>query len=139
LLDGCYSGVSTNPSSTDTTSDGRANTLTIERTLLRLQPMPTVYKGTAPGHAGFFKWNDAGRSPKLSLHDDVFRVDQKPNHGTLGLPTGYDVSCSGNTIVWLGTGTFPGAASWLAKCPDTRIVTALAAWDDAVAVWTAAH
>ena len=139
LFDGCYSGVSTNPSSSDTTSDGRANTLTIERTLLRLQPMPTVYKGTAPGHAGFFKWNDAGRSPKLSLHDNVFRVDQKPNHGTLGLPTGYDVSCSGNTIVWLGTGAFPGAASWLAKCPDTRIVTTRATWDDAVAIWTAAH
>ena len=101
--------------------------------------MPTVYKGTAPGHAGFFKWNETGRSPKLSLIGNVFRVDQKQNHGTLGLPVGYEVSCANNTIVWLGTGTFPGAASWLAKCPDTRIVTTRATWDDAVALWTAVH
>jgi len=139
LFDGCYVGISTRPSKSNTTSDGRHNTLTLANSLLRLQPMPTVYKGPAPGHGGFFKWDDTGRSPKLALVNNVFRVDQTPNHGSLGLPSGYDVTCSGNTIVWLGGGSFPEAASWKAKCPDTRIVTNQAAWDDAVAAWTASH
>lgn len=139
LFDGCYVGLSTRPSKSNTTSDGRSNTLTMEGSLLRLQPMPTVYKGPAPGHGGFFKWDGTGRSPKLALRNNVFRVDQTPNHGTLGLPEGYEVSCSGNTIVWLGGGAFPDAASWRAKCPDTRIVTTRSTWDDAVAGWIATH
>ena len=71
--------------------------------------------------------------------NDVLRVDQPPNHGTLGLPDGYEVECSGNTIVWLGDGPFPGAASWRTACPDTRIVTDRGVWDRAVAAWHAAH
>ena len=139
LFDGCYVGISTRPSSNNTSSDGRSNTLTMNNNLLRLQPMPTVYKGPAPGHGGFFKWDDTGRSPKLALHGNVFRVDQTPNHGSLGLPNGYNVSCSGNTIVWLGGGAFPEAASWLRTCPDTRIVTSASTWNDAVAAWNASH
>ena len=139
LFDGCYVGISTRPSSNNSTSDGHANTLTMNNNLLRLQPMPTVYKGPAPGHGGFFKWDDTKRSPKLALHGNVFRVDQTPNHGSLGLPAGYSVSCSGNTIVWLGGGAFPEAASWLAKCPDTKIVTTKSTWDNAVTVWNAVH
>ena len=139
MFDGCYVGISTRPSSSNTTSDGRSNTLTMENSLLRLQPMPTVYKGPAPGHGGFFKWDDTQRSPKLNLRGNVFRVDQTPNHGSLGLPAGYNVSCSGNTIVWLGGGAFPEEASWKAKCPDTVILTDGAYWDGAVAGWRAHH
>jgi hypothetical protein len=140
LFDGCYVGISTRASSNNSSSDGHNNTLTMRNSLLRLQPMPTVYKGPAPGHGGFFKWDDdAHRSPKLALFDNVFRVDQLPNHGSLGLPDGYQVTCSGNTIVWLGHGSFPEAASWLAKCPDTRIVTSASTWDTAVTLWNAVH
>lgn len=139
FFDGCYVGISTRPSSNNTSSDGRSETVTLTGSLLRLQPMPTVYKGPAPGHGGFFKWDDTGRSPKLSLVNNIFRVDQLPNHGSLGLPSGYQVSCSGNTIVWLGGGAFPDAASWLSKCPDTRIVTSISTWDDAAAWWEATH
>jgi hypothetical protein len=66
-------------------------------------------------------------------------VDQPPNHGSLGLPDGYSVECSGNTIVWLGSGPFPERDSWLSRCPDTRIVTDRSVWDAAVAAWTVAH
>ena len=94
LFDGCYVGISTRASSNNSSSDGHNNTLTMRNSLLRLQPMPTVYKGPAPGHGGFFKWDDdAHRSPKLALFGNVFRVDQEPNHGSLGLPDGYSVSC----------------------------------------------
>ena len=139
LFDGCYVGISTRPSSNDSSSNGRTNTLTMRNSLLRLQPMPTVYKGPAPGHGGFFKWDDTGRSPKLALFGNVFRVDQLPNHGSLGLPDGYSVTCANNTIVWLGHGAFPEAASWLAKCPDTKIVTTASTWNAAVAAWEATH
>jgi hypothetical protein len=139
LFDGCYVAFSARPSSSDSTSDGRGHTMTIDRSITRLQPMPTVYKGPAPGTGGFFKWDDTGRSPGLVLHDNVFRADQLPNHGSLGLPDGYAVSCSGNVIVWLGTGPFPEAASWKARCPDTVILTDRAFWDAAVAGWRARH
>jgi hypothetical protein len=108
---------------TDYNNDGRLDIfvmhggweMPMRNSLLRLQPMPTVYKGPAPGHGGFFKWDDdAHRSPKLALFGNVFRVDQLPNHGSLGLPDGYSVTCANNTIVWLGHGAFPEAASWLA-------------------------
>ncbi|MGZ6898163.1 MAG: hypothetical protein ACXVJZ_12095 [Acidimicrobiia bacterium] len=140
LFDGCYVGISTRPTASDTVSDGHRNALVLDGSLLRLQPMPTVYKGPAPGHGGFFKWDtDAHRSPHLVLRNDVFRADQLPNHGSLGLPDGYDVECSGNTIVWLGSGSFPEAASWRAACPDTRIVTDRAVWDAAVSAWNRGH
>ncbi len=140
LFDGCYVGFSTRPTASDSVSDAHSNTFVVDGSLIRLRPMPTVYKGTAPGHGGFFKWDtDAGRSPRRVPRNDVFRVDQAPNHGSLGLPDGYDVECSGNTIVWLGDGPFPETASWRAKRPDTRIVTARSVWDDAVSEWTRQH
>ncbi len=140
FLDGCYVGFSTRPTAADTTSDGHANTFVVDGSLVRLRPMPAVYKGPAPGHGGFFKWDtDEGRSPELVVRNNVFRVDQAPNHGSLGLPDGYAVTCSHNVIVWLGEGEFPGRASWLGACPDTRIVTSASVWDDAVRAWTAQH
>jgi hypothetical protein len=140
LFDGCYVGISTRPSASNTTSDGHANRLVLDGSLLRLQPMPTVYKGPAPGTGGFFKWDeDAHRSPTLVLHDDVLRADQTPNHGSLAPPAGYRVECSGVTIVWLGDGPFPETAAWRAACPDTRIVTDVGVWNDAVRAWRLAH
>ncbi len=140
FFDGCYVGFSTRPTASDTTSDGHREIFVVDGSLIRLRPMPMVYKGSAPGHGGFFKWDtDTARSPRLVVRNDVFRVDQAPNHGSLGLPDGYAVECSGNTIVWLGNGDFPERQSWLAKCPDTRIVTNRSVWDDAVTAWTANH
>ena len=136
LFDGCSVGVSARPSASNTTSDGRTETMTIRHSLLRLEPMPTVYSGPAPGHGGFFKWDfDTGRSPRLVVEDNVLRADQPPNNGSLGLPDGYEVTCARNTIVWLGEGEFPDASSWRSRCPDTRIVTTTSTWTDAVATW----
>lgn len=134
LLDGCYVAFSARPSSGDSV-DGADNTETIRHNVVRLQPMPTVYKGKAPGNGGFFKWDDDGhRAPKLVVEDNVFRVDQKPNHQTLGLPEGYKVKCSNNVVVWLGKGRYPDK---LPKC--FRITRDRGVWDRAVAAWHAAH
>ncbi|MEO6468664.1 MAG: Calx-beta domain-containing protein [Acidimicrobiia bacterium] len=138
-LDGCYVAFSARRTS-GTTFDGRFNTWSIRNSLVRLQAMPTVYSGSTAGHGGFFKWDEnAPVSPKLSITNSIFRADQGTNHGNLNLPAGYPVTCSGNTVVWLGPGPFPGAASWAAACPGTVITTDRSVWDGAVRAWDVAH
>jgi hypothetical protein len=133
LLDGCYVAFSARPSSGDAV-DGHQNTETFRNNVVRLQAMPTVYKGRAPGHGGFFKWDEHGRGPRLVVRDNVFRVDSRPNHQTLGLPKGYRVQCSNNVVVWLGKGRYPDK---LPKC--FTITRDRAVWDGAVARWQAEH
>lgn len=138
-LDGCYVALSARRSD-GTTFDGHLNTWNISNSLVRLQAMPTVYKGSAAGHGGFFKWDESGLlSPKLNVTNTIFRADQNTNHGDLLLPAGYDVTCSNNKVVWLGPGTFPGTASWLAACPDTVITADRSVWDAAARQWDIDH
>jgi hypothetical protein len=135
LFDGCYGGFSSRPGSSDSTSDGRNNLFTIKNTLVRLQPMESVYTGSSPGHGGFFKWdNNSDRDNQLSLHNNIFRADQLSNHGNLGVPTDKLVSCSNNIVVWLGTGSYPVS---LPSC--FTVTTDKSVWDNAVARWKTAH
>ncbi len=133
-LDGCYVGISARRASGDT-QVGQDNTVTIRNSLIRLQAMPTVYSGDAGGHGGFFKWDDnAPVSPKLDISNTVFRADQDTNHQSLNLPTGYPVTCSNNTMVWLGPGAFPGS---LPAC--FTVTTNRSVWDTAARDWDIAH
>ena len=130
LLDGCYTALSARRHSGDTQSDGRDNVWIVRRSLIRLQPMPTVYKGEAPGHGRFFKWDKNGLGPQLAFHDNILRVDQLPASGDLRVPDGILASCSNNIIVWLGEGEFPD------PLPDCFTVTTdRSVWDNAVAQW----
>ena len=115
-------------------SDGRGNTWIVRDSLIRLQPMPTVYKGEAPGHGKFFKWDKEGLGPRLDLHNNIFRVDQPPNGGDLGVPEEYLGSCSNNIVVWLGEGEYPDP---LPSC--FTVTTDKSVWDAAVSVWKANH
>ena len=136
LFAGCYVGISARPSSSEGSLDGRHETVTIRDSMLRLLPMASVYKGPSPGTGGFFKWT-ADQSPALAIVNSVFRADLPPNHQDLGLPD-VPVTCRGNVVLWGGAGPFPGRASWLEKCPDTRIVEgapAKALWDAALVMW----
>lgn len=134
LFDGCYAGFSARPFIADP-PDGSGNVWSVENSLLRLEPQPTVYRGPTPGHGGFFKWDDEGHSPRVALHNTILRADQSPNHGTLGIPEGLEFeSCSNNTMVWLGDGPFPEA---LPSC--FTITTDVSVWDDAVADWRTRH
>lgn len=135
LFDGCYGGFSSRPGSSDSTSDGRNNLFTIKNSLVRLQPMQSVYSGSSPGHGGFFKWdNNSDRDNQLSLQNNIFRVDQLPNHGNLGVPADKLVGCSNNIVVWLGSGSYPDA---LPSC--FTITTDKSVWDNAVAKWKLDH
>jgi hypothetical protein len=131
LFDGCYVGVSERPGD-GTAYDGRAETLTVRRSLIRLQPMPRPPAGPGGlGHGGFFKWNPLATS--LALHDNVFMAEQDSHTGTLAMPASL-TSCSNNVMVWLGAGPFPDP---LPSC--FTVTTDRAVWDDAVADWKAAH
>jgi hypothetical protein len=131
LFDGCYVGVSERPSD-GSGYDGRAETLTVRRSLIRLQPMPKPPSGPGGlGHGGFFKWDPLASS--LALHDNVFMVEQDSHTGSLAMPASL-VSCSNNVMVWLGAGAFPDP---LPSC--FTVTTDRAVWDDAVAAWKAAH
>jgi hypothetical protein len=148
LLDGCYVAFSARGfSGQDSRPSGLDNVLTIRNTLVRLQPMPTVYDGPTPGHGGFFKWptdpSEEGYGTMLSIHDSIFRADQAPNHGDLGLPsypdpaTGnerpYLQNCSNNIVVWLGRGRYPD------PLPDCfTLTTDISVWNTAVDAWTSA-
>ena len=135
LLDGCYNAFSSRTYGGQSgVSDGSDHLWTIENTLVRLQPMPRVYKdrGRIPGTAGFFKWDEHG--PRLSLVNDVFRADQPADTVGLGIPQGRLATCSGNTMVWLGSGPYP------ARLPSCFTVTRDEnVWNRAVAKWKQDH
>lgn len=130
LLDGCYVAFSARAWQDEHTYDGSGQTWTLRGNLVRLQPMPTVYDGPAPGHGGFFKWGPL--APSISLHGNVFRADQDSNHTTMGIPEGALADCSDNTMVWLGEGPYPAP---LPEC--FTVTTDRRVWDDAVAAWHA--
>jgi len=135
LLDGCYNAFSARTYHGQShVTDGSGNLWTIENTLVRLQPMPQVYKdrGRVPGTAGFFKWDKDG--PRLSLVNDVFRADQPADTVGLGIPAGKLSSCRNNVMVWLGRGPYPAP---LPSC--FSVTTDEAVWNRAVARWKQDH
>jgi hypothetical protein len=132
LLDGCYNAFSAR--SYEDVPDGDDHIWTIRSSLVRLEPMPRTYhdEEPIPGTAGFFKWDEHG--PRLVLEDNVFRADQAAGPVGLGIPKDKLKSCSGNTMVWLGKGRYPGH---LPNC--FKLTRDKAVWDKAVADWHEAH
>jgi hypothetical protein len=134
LFEGCYVFMSERPGGgVNIPVSGAGKTVTIQNSLVYLKPMPTCYTGPAPCTGPLFKWsNYAGTPPTaVAITNTIFRVDQKPNHGDLSIPPGLG-SCSNNTIVWLGAGTYPAQ---LPAC--FKVTTDKSVWDQAVAAWKA--
>ena len=165
LFDGCYTGISTRPSSA---ASGEDQVVTLDKVLLRLHPMPYPYKwrtkgesidergdpysgnGIPYGHGKFFKYEE--RSPELNNHfvikDSVFAAGFANIDGRkLNLPNpGLIDRCEGVVIAWLGDGRFPGDASVAAvgrKFP--KCVTVLEGqaardfWREKVSDWHRRH
>ena len=144
FFDGCYSAFSarTHSGQDPPAEDGSNNLWTIQNSLIRLQPMWGVYKnrGLIPGHDGWFKWDSSGISPRLALHNNIFRVDQDANNVGLGVPTGKLESCSNNTVVWLGSGPYPDPLpTTFNNQPCFTITTDPSVWDNAVVAWLTKH
>src|SRR5256884_8466539 len=135
LLDGCFIGFASRPYRA--VADGSGNVMTIQNTLVRLQPMDGVYTGPVPGHGAFFEWS--ATSPQLALYNNVFRADQPSNDGDehMAPPPGKLAGCSNNVMVWLGAGAFPEP---LPSCFTLMTgTTGLDYWNQAVAQWQANH
>jgi hypothetical protein len=137
LLDGCYVAISERPSPAiiDSGYDGRNDLLTIQNSLIRLEPMPGPRGGLATdyGNGQFFKWSNL--ATKLELDDNVFLAEQVGESGpdTMGVPSNLD-SCRNNVMVWLGSGDYP------APLPPCFTVTRdRSVWDDAVDRWKTRH
>lgn len=111
--------------------DGRARTVWIDRTLLRVQGTPTSFKGGPGATGGWFKL-DPSKAPHMVLTGNTLRADRVPSWDNLNPPPG--VTCSGNTILWAADGVFPAKAAWRAACPDTQIVEG----EPAIVLWTQA-
>src|SRR6059058_1920334 len=147
LFDGCYDFLSARAYGTNA-PDGRANTVTVQNSLIRVQAMDKLYPGIpTPGYGGFWKWSGGGtpntdNGPMLVVNNTVFRADQQPaEHNGAGLymapVPGKVKSCANNVMVWLGPGSFPEP---LPSC--FTVLTGQAGrdyWDNAVAQWKAAH
>jgi hypothetical protein len=138
LYDGCYVFYSARRYSASRNADGSANTVKFRNVLVRLQPMPTVYKGPAPGHGKFWKLDRGGVSPMIALENVIFRVDQASSisggHMMMIPPATHLAQCNNVTLVWLGNGDFPETVP-----PCYTVTRDRAVWDDAVASWHAAH
>jgi hypothetical protein len=139
LFDGVFVGFSCRGGSGSTT-DGTGNTVTVQNCLVRLQPFPGKPKDhytPETGHMGFFKWSSL--SPKVVLKNNVFMAEQLPWNGTAGLEfpqgnTGMLIESENNTIVWLGSGDYPGTVQ-----PGFTVTTDRSVWDDARTAWINAH
>ena len=131
FFEGCYVWLSERPGSgVNIPVDGSNKTVTIQNSLVWHKPMPTVYRGPAPGTGPLWKWSS--NTTAIVLTNTVFRVDQAPSHGDLNFPP--RLTCSNVTMVWLGSGSYPGS---LPSC--VTLTQDKAVWDRAVADWHARH
>ncbi len=112
--------------------------------------MEKTYKNTPPepGHDGWFKWDtiDVSVSPKLSLKNNVWWVNQDATYVGLGIPRGRLTECSNNIMVWTGPGAYPAPKEGSDPLPATfngqpcfTITTDKSVWDKAKAAWLNRH
>lgn len=161
LFDGCYTGISTRPSNSDTGLDGAGELVELDRVLLRLQAMPYPYKwktkkgvidadgnpyngsGIPYGHGPFFKITDADRNPHFSIKNSIFLAVHLTTPSKFDFPPENLIDvCQNNTIIWLGPGSFPGKLP-IQKFPNCfKIVTGQEGrelWRQKVIDWHARH
>jgi hypothetical protein len=141
LFDGCftfYSAVNSGITEAPVAPGGAADSVvTMRNNLIWMQNMPGPYKKPRDtfGYAvGFKMWDD--RTTGLALHDNIFLVEEPVADGELYLYRVADkvVSCSNNTLIWLGEGDFPE------ELPDCfSVIRDRSVWDEARQAWLDAH
>jgi hypothetical protein len=122
LFDGCYVFYSgTNGAPNSPVGAGAEGTLLIEGNLIKMQNMPGPYARRKPlgdrserGYGEFIKTRGRDdRVPMLVLRDNVLAFEEPA--GNRKLDTRFNgahvriVDCANNTILWLGSGSFPGS------------------------------
>jgi hypothetical protein len=160
LFDGCYSGISVS----DTSATGAGEVVTLDRVLLRLQPMPYPYDwetrsgvidengdpyagtGIPYGADYLFKYltGDLARSPHFVIKNSIFLGTHFTRARAYDFPDDSLIDeCSNNTVIWLDDGTWPGQLPSSSTFPDCVTVLTGAEgetfWKNAVADWHARH
>jgi hypothetical protein len=122
LFDGCYvfySGTGGLPNAP--TGAGADGTLLIEGNLIRMRNMPGPFARRKPlgdrsvsGYGEFLKTRRRGdQVPKLVMRNNVLAFEEPPEGRKLQTKfNGAHVeigACANNTILWLGSGSFPGS------------------------------
>ncbi len=161
LFDGCYTGISTRPIKSDTSSEGANELVELDHVLLRLEAMPYPYSwetkkgvidadgkpykgyGIPYGHGYFFKITDADRNPHFSIKNCVFLAVHLTAPFKFDFPPERLIDvCQNNTIIWLGPGPYPGKLP-TRKFPDGfKIVTGQEGrdlWRQKVVDWHSRH
>ena len=124
---------------------GSSHLVTMKNSLVHLQPMDGVFKGSIPGTVGIFEWGTPSdtASPFLAIYNNVFRVDQPSSEPYLAPPPGKLVDCANNVMIWLGAGPFPETLPLTFNGrPCYTLMTGQAGldfWNAAVAKWRADH
>jgi hypothetical protein len=129
LFDGCYSGISTRPSSADTVSTGAGSLVTLDSILLRMEPSPYPYEwdtrpsqdigvdglpwdgtGIPYGYGNIFKLDsNVSRNGHWALKNSVFLVSHFITSHKLDFPDASLVDqCENVTIIYLGKGSYSG-------------------------------
>jgi Bacterial Ig domain len=124
--------------------DGSSHLVTLKNSLVHLQPMDGVFKGSIPGTVGIFEWGSMpSTGPNLALFNNVFRVDQNSSELYLAPPPGKLVDCANNVMIWLGSGPFPETLplTFNGRTCYTLMTgqAGLDFWNAAVAKWRADH
>lgn len=127
FFESCYSGISMASAFNPAIHSGAERTLTINRSIIRMEPMDSVYSGTAPGHGAWFKV-DMPTAPRLRLVNTILVAGLYPtNHQNYNPPPNLK-HCEGVVIIWTGDASarhpllFPATAAWQAACPSVRII-----------------
>ena len=144
FFDGCYVGFSARASGVAV--DGHINTWTIEKNLVWIRPMYSVFKGDSPGNGQIIKWEKSlpQNAPHLVFTNNFVRVGKTPFQ--VGTSQGEafffppDVEFSDNTLFWDSSEAVPSSLQqWFNAAHNSRIVTSDVEWNAAVKAWRAAH
>jgi hypothetical protein len=129
---------------------GGERVLEIRNTLISLGPHPEPNAKRSkyawfkdPGHGMFFKLGSGDL--KFKLYDNVFMLEQYPNNSkrTWGLPPEHFADrladCSGNVLVWLGEGEYPGPFHNEQFPNCWTVITDRSVWERARQDWIDRH
>ena len=140
LWDGCFTVFSQRPGSASAVpSTGPRDTslLEIERVLVRMYPMPgghQLYDASLESFGKLWKWSDVA-GPAV-IRDSIIMAEDRGDKSmgnSLDWPS--NVTAENVTIVWAGSGSYPGKlpASGVTVTKDTSV------WWNARADWLARH
>lgn len=141
LGDGVFNGFSCRPVSNPPSRTGVADSMYVEKCLIRLQSFYNSYNTPKYGfnrHGSFFKWSSY--APPIELKDNAFAA------ASLGLdsasldPPSTLRRSTGTTLLWLGEGQWPehSLARWRQVEPAVKYLSGAAAsalWQEKVSGW----